>query len=46
MITLHWGWLFAVGWAVFSVGFVLGAAWCGLGGKNKQIDKVIEDAKR
>lgn len=45
MITIHWGWLFAGGWVLISIGFVLGAAWCGLGIKNKKIDAGIKDAK-
>ncbi len=28
-------------WIAFSVGFVLGAAWCGLGRKNEAVDRLF-----
>ena len=32
-----------VGWIAAAIGFVLGAAWAGLGIKNRQCDKAIRD---
>lgn len=33
---------FITAWIAFCVGFVLGAAWCGLGGKNQRVDRNIK----
>lgn len=30
-----------IAWVALSVGFVLGAAWCGLSKKNKVVDRLL-----
>lgn len=32
-------------WIAFSVGFVVGAAWCGLGRKNATVDRLFGRAQ-
>jgi len=41
MIEITWYWTVIAAWAFVCTGFVMGAAWCGLGVKNKIIDEEI-----
>lgn len=41
--TLTWYVWIAIGWFIAVVGFVLGAAWAGLGIKNKDFEKKMEE---
>lgn len=34
-------WLILIVPVVFSIGFVVGAAWCGTGDKNKEYDRCL-----
>ncbi len=35
-----------VGWISVSVGFILGAAWAGLGMKNKEVDHQLAEKQK
>ena len=38
--------LIVFGYAMLTIGFVLGAAWCGLGIKNREVDKCLKDKRK